>query len=362
MSDSSLLKALPDFTPERILYILRQPLTIAFLASIGVHGLLGIGLPLLSSEETTADEKGAVSLIELSPQERSQVPPASLAQPFPSLLPQQPSPQPTLTPTHPSPFPTIGSSDLYKYPLTPPGPTFNYPETSSPIIIPSIIRPVPVQPSPQSTPSPSPTAGTAPSPSPTVSTSPSAKDLQGTQEATPDSSPASSPTPNPTDPAQAQKIALEQFGTFNEAGTTREATLASINGVLATQKISYDDLKDRKPSIQRQLITAVYPKDACPFKLERQAAIGVLIQPDGKPAAEPQVITSSGFKGLDAAAIQYVKEEIIAKNKIEANGKYYQLPIFPFEFKPTAAHCPPGTTPQAPSSPPAASPAPPPAN
>jgi len=73
MSYLSLLKSLPDN--------LRQPAGIAFIASIGVHGLVGFSLPLLSSSQTeTPDQQQKVKVVELSPDQVQRLPQSVMPQ------------------------------------------------------------------------------------------------------------------------------------------------------------------------------------------------------------------------------------------------------------------------------------------
>src|SRR6476646_11174225 len=68
MSYGSFLKSLPQ--------ALRQPTGIATIASLGVHGLLWIVLPILplASKTTESEAQRSVQLVELTPAEQSRLP------------------------------------------------------------------------------------------------------------------------------------------------------------------------------------------------------------------------------------------------------------------------------------------------
>jgi len=119
MSYASSNKARPNLLktiPQKI----SQPTTIAVIASIGIHGLLGVSLPYLpiSSQEKPKPVRN-VQLLELSPQELSQLPPAPPSPlPLSAGLNQQLQPLPTIAPDLSAslsplpPYPYTGLSSL----------------------------------------------------------------------------------------------------------------------------------------------------------------------------------------------------------------------------------------------------------
>ncbi|MGQ4646175.1 TonB family protein [Lyngbya aestuarii] len=108
MSYASFFQSLPEK--------LSQPTSIAVMASVGIHALLGLTLPPLLSREKPA-KPDAVQLMELTPLELSRLP-----QPSPSLpsLSNQLSPLPPFPPLPSSPLqpPPSGNTSLYQFPLS----------------------------------------------------------------------------------------------------------------------------------------------------------------------------------------------------------------------------------------------------
>lgn len=116
MSYGSFLKSLPQ--------ALRQPTGIATIASVGVHGLLWIVLPILPlASKTTESDPEPVQLVELTPAEQSRLP--SFATPQLSLppLPKTTNLFPSLPSLQSSNSLPSSSSSPYSLPLFPPPPT-----------------------------------------------------------------------------------------------------------------------------------------------------------------------------------------------------------------------------------------------
>ncbi|HEY9748169.1 MAG TPA: energy transducer TonB [Allocoleopsis sp.] len=114
MSYWSFVKSLP--------IVLRQPTGIATLASVGVHGLLWVVLPVLplSSKTTESEAQRPVQLVELTPAEQSRLP--SFAAPQISLppLPKTTNLFPSLPSLQSSNSLPSASSSPYNIPLFPP--------------------------------------------------------------------------------------------------------------------------------------------------------------------------------------------------------------------------------------------------
>lgn len=117
MSYWSFIKSLP--------IVLRQPTGIATLASVGVHGLLWVVLPILplSSKTTESEAQRPVQLVELTPAEQSRLP--SFAAPQISLppLPKTTNLFPSLPSLQSSNSLPSASSSPYNIPLFPPPPS-----------------------------------------------------------------------------------------------------------------------------------------------------------------------------------------------------------------------------------------------
>ena len=138
---------------------LRQPFWWAALASVGLHGVLGVSAPTLSSiiygGNSSKNLSGSVGLVELTPTEAARlpqtIPPRPSNTPF-SIAPVPLLPSPNLTPSVP---PAPGTINL---PALPPG--MPPPGFFSPLPLPSPSLPTPP---PEKTPSPTPKP---PSPNP----------------------------------------------------------------------------------------------------------------------------------------------------------------------------------------------------
>ncbi len=77
MSQSSLPKNVPDFLRQenldKTLEVLRQPFSLAILASIGIHAILGIVLPMLPSKDQKPAEH-SVQVVELVSTDQARIP------------------------------------------------------------------------------------------------------------------------------------------------------------------------------------------------------------------------------------------------------------------------------------------------
>ncbi|MBD2021565.1 hypothetical protein H6F43_15400, partial [Leptolyngbya sp. FACHB-36] len=191
---------LPDFLRqpivERAVDALRQPTALAAIASLGVHGLLAVTLPLLPSDQPEEDAQRTVGVVQLTPAEQQRVPEASTPS---SALPNSPRsslpPQSSLSPLRPLPplvpLPAPDTS-LYNIPIPPP---LNLPLPPPILNIPFpdfSALPQPPKPSPQ------------PPPKPSNSPSPAAP----TATPSPGGSPSSPPTPGSPTPGTATRPPL----------------------------------------------------------------------------------------------------------------------------------------------------------
>ncbi|UBF25385.1 hypothetical protein K9N68_27905 [Kovacikia minuta CCNUW1] len=275
MSQSSLPKNLPDFfrqeNLDKTLEILRQPFSLAILASLGVHGLLWAILPLLPEAKPPEPTPEAVKVVELSPADQARIP--ELANPqinFPPIsnqtkLPSQ-SPKAPATKAPPSIF----DDSLYNFPALPPAPVPIFPDINIPIID-----------SPRHTtgvklpnPSPTPTAKPSPSPSPTSTSQPGA----ATPSPTP-SVPSTRPEKIPDKAIialreQQEKIRREREQSPTGPVTQGEATKQFqewLSRTAQAQSIPVDVLSG---SLQKPRdIQIPCPTGACPEKAARVAAL-----------------------------------------------------------------------------------------
>lgn len=310
--------------------LLLQPTSLAVLASLGVHGLLWFGLPLMSaSEPKQADMQRSVPLVELSPVEQARLP--QIAASTLLALPKQSSAASAIVPNSLATVPIN--------PQTPQESTSSYYSVPSPPAAPTII-PYSVSPLPQRSPRKSSEEANLDAP---TKAQPSAKDAekQPDQEAKENSdSPISSkaedllPSKQPEDQG---KIALQQKYAYSTANTSKGDFDTNSTALSQTaQDISKGNFSEDWKKLDA--MTAPYPKDACQFKHDGKAIagepwVGVVVKPNGELAAKPSLLVSSGFKGLDEAATEFV-----TKHPFEA-GKQYRAFYVPIKFELTKRDC-----------------------
>jgi len=344
MSNSFSPKKAPNLnqeTLERVLVALRQPFSIAVLASLGLHGVLWAALPnMLADTEKVPDTQRRVQTVELSPAEQSQLPSFGINQ-VPTLLPTNPT-KPAQSGTK-LPDPKLYNDlSLYNFPLLQPPP---------PIVFPSFGLP-PIgfnfnQPQPQRTQKPKaqPSQPSVPPKPPTPSASPTGRDP--TRSAG-----------DPTAPVRQDKLSPEQLTALRQEGArSRELrTLYTFNGADTKEKASgvfnanadaFIDLAkkvtdgnadDSRLYKTPERVNGLFPKDACPFvRGFRNASFGAIVKPDGTLAEPPIVLLPSGYRGLDTAAIEDITNTI--KTKKFGDGSKFQLIRFDYIFDPQPA-CP----------------------
>jgi hypothetical protein len=342
MSYLSLLKSLPNN--------LRQPAGIAFIASIGVHGLVGISLPLLSSSETeTPDQQQKVQVVELSPDQAQRLPQAVLPQQQTASIPVPGNQFPanffkpgTQNGRNPglSLVPLPGFPNLYRLPSgmntynqqpyyipdprsqgapprnpgglgqqpaqRPDSPLFDNDilsketpwSTARNIFTPDspnlrINGNSSPSPSPSATPSPQPSpTATNPSPSPSSSLSPFAVGTPSPGAPSPTTAPTS-PTATPGSPTIDPDLLA-----YNPDGTAPED---ANNELLKWSTQAQDKWQDL-------VIPLPTPPEARSV-IERPArvVVGVFVDGDGKLLGEPSLIQKSGYKLLDDVALNAVK-------------------------------------------------------
>lgn len=333
MSNFSLPKNVPpafqNLTTEKVWKKLREPFTIAILASLGFHGLLWFGLPLLSSSAAKQPEQRTLNVVELSPLEQQARLPQS-----PNLL------QPIPTPTKPSP----SNAPTGAVPMVPVNPTLVDPETFYQIpdsytrrsttdfsisTKPSTTKPA-AKPSKEST-------MTEP-----VDTTEEKPDADQPSTRSRDLTPTEGNSLNKSREDQ-EKVALQQSFAFNATGTSEQDYQANA-ALIASQIADKFNIRDWKKPVATR---ATYPKEACQFQHEGKPVKGVtglvvVVQPDGSLADTALMVKSSGFKGLDEAARKYVEKnwsEIAKQSKIEPESQPSAYPLA-ITVEPAEGECP----------------------
>ncbi len=344
MSDSLSPQKQPDlFSPEtqkRILEILRNPFSIAILASVGLHGLAFIVLPMLpSAKPAELDPKQTVGVIELSPMEQLRLPdfvnPSVI---FPPASSQKQFQSSSRSSTQKSSPPSLfDNSSLYNFPLLSPPPPVS--------ILPNLDLP------------------------PILGDRPPAKERTSRKKTEKPDEPRKAPQPDkpegtplkeepqediltrlvqPEELTQEQKLALleearanlkkRELFTFNAANTTREEYDKNMIAFQAlAEKVSSGNIEaDWKG---KKLITDQFPLEACPFVKEtRFATVGAIVKPDGQFEKEPEFLLSSGYGILNEAAKDYFIKQV--KDHIKPSDKHQGF-IYNFEFDPKSV-CPAG--------------------
>lgn len=346
MSDSSTIKkppfSLPNVQAEQVIAFARTPLAIAILASLGVHGLLWLGLPYLTAAEPKKDDaQKAVDVIELSPLEQARLPQSALDQ---ALNPRSKTPKAdnkttasaTNVPANPG-DPTINDSVPYYsvpdllgsatsgYSGTYGGGSYGSSTYDSRTYGSSTYDSRTERTQEQSDP---PRKSTKPTPKTTESKaedskkteqqadssktettdkqtsddsekiSKQAKDLQG------DGGAATSDT------SQQELVALREKYAYNpdDPGLGQNAALESITKFSAENGIDINDWSKVKE------VEVLLPEDACKVKTDLGAALkqplsmGAIVQPDGS-LSKVVLFGSSGSKGLNQLAVDHLKKQ-----------------------------------------------------
>jgi hypothetical protein len=355
MANFSSLKSVPDlFQPQNLDkagQFLRQPLALAVLASLGAHALLAVTLPMWSASGEKKPDTKSVPIVELSPLEQARLPQSTFSKSLPPLpktankssKTKSTDPLGTVgilgTPTD-APLPDATAL----YPI-PPQPTIPFSGLSATSSLPKRSTPKKVEPSKEAEKMSSSTkedkaenhtnSGTSKADATSNALSTQARDLAGK---------------SPEELAKGQETETQKLANlfaFNAENTSAEdfqknAENFSVYAIDVAQGDLQEDWK------KLDAVKAPYPKQACQFKhddkaLQGEPWFGVIVKPDGTIAAKPMLLKSSGFKGLDEAAAEFV-----AKQKFEP-GKKYQGLYFPVKLVPSAADCT-ATTPDKPAS------------
>lgn len=355
MVNFSSLKSVPDLFQfqnlEKAGQFLRQPLALAVLASLGAHALLAVTLPMWSASGEKQPDTKSVPVVELSPLEQARLPQPNLFKPLSPLPKTTTKSSKTESPGSlgtignlevPANSPPLDATPLYSIPLTPPAIPFSGLSATSSLPTRSPARKA--EPTKEAEKKPASdkqedeakkdtNSGTSKDEATSNAPSTQASDLK---------SPEKSATGQET---EAQKLA--NLFAFNSENTSEEDFQKNaVNFSNYAIDLSQGDLQEDWKKLDA--IKAPYPKQACQFKHDDQAVqgepwFGVIVKPDGTIAAKPILLKSSGFKGLDDAAAEFV-----AKQKFEP-GKKYQGLYFPVKLAPSAGDCT-ATTPDKPAS------------
>jgi outer membrane biosynthesis protein TonB len=338
MSYSPLQKPFLEFLSQenlqKALIILRHPTSLALLASVGIHGVLWVGLPLLpAAEREQPDTRRTVGIVELSPMEQLRLPDFATPQvlsPSPLPLPQA-SPLPSRnSPAAVAPLP----SPFYKFDPIPP-------VTWIPPIV--DLSPLPVRrPAVRATPSPKPT----PSPTP-----------QSETPTPPAATPSSEASPAPARPEKIPQEAIDRLrdlqargiDVYDKTGTTEAEAHGRTGNWLAQVQEKTEVNNDSFKTFQKPIVLVVpYPAETKPdnFSEAGEATVGVLVDPEGKLVGEPELLRSTGYQRLDQSAVEQIKtylgKEKEAELKPTGNTQIY---VFRISFATDATEAEDNATP-----------------
>lgn len=354
MANFSSLKNVPDlFQPQNLDkagQFLRQPLALAVLASLGAHALLAASMPMWSASGEKQPDTKSVSVVELSPLEQARLPQSDLSKAL-SPLPKTANKSTKAKPA--DPLGTVGilgtpadstppdATALYPIPLEPPSIPFSgLSGTSS---LPRRSAPKKVEPTEEAEKKSSETK--ADEAKKDTNSGTSKEEMTSNAPSTQASALKPVEKSAKTQEAETQKLAA--LFAFNAENTSEEDFQKNaVNFSNYAIDVAQGDLQEDWKKLDA--VNAPYPKQACQVKYKGEAVqgepwFGVIVKPDGTIAAQPMLLKSSGFKGLDEAA-----KEFVAKQKFAPSEKYQGL-YFPVKLAPTTADCT-ATTPDKPAS------------
>lgn len=363
----SMFKKLPDALSQiswpQVQQTLSQPFTLALLASLGIHGLLAVTLPLWSAarDSESADDAKSVEVVTLNPSEQMRLPDNLTDQWGAKLFPKPSSNSVFLQPLKPeakatgkatSPLwaapPLLNDPSLYNIPVLPPPPVtvlpplglpplpkLDLPATSprrsvstaaSPAKLAEVLAKLS---KPPAVPTASPSPATSPSPvtSPVVVPSPTVTETDRPQKI-----PAAAIAALREKQEQLRQQQNDGLYGFNKANTTEGEFNQNITQLTETAKEISQGNIDSEWNRQKE-ITDLYPRDACPSKAKGVTWIGAIFNPEGKLEKKPALLLSSGYAGLDQAAFQYVEQQSFKPSE------KYQAVIFPFKFEYSESIC-----------------------
>ena len=326
-----------DGLPE----FLRSPMTLAMGASVLAHGIFFLGLPVVANQGEAQDIR-PVNVVQLTPQDQTQVPAIALQPQQPSSFVPNPlspngSPNSLITPPiplSPNPLPNSTPFDLsglsggstsqpsYSFPLDNPDNSYlqeririaeaKEAEARSTLERERLKVVTKPSPTPSSLVSPSPTPSIAPTSLPSVAPS-----------VTPSVSP--SVTPSATPPlklAAANSLeersktqALYQFDDGSQPGSkaNRGGTQARSFAWLSSPKQQENFAKTKSlpitfPEISKPPVEPPYPAATLPLKNYQETILGFITNPEGVVVDQPEVLQSSGYPKLDLTAIEAIKK------------------------------------------------------
>lgn len=339
MSETFSPKKQPNpFSPEardRALELLRNPFSIAVLASLGLHGLMFAVLPMLpAAKPQDIDPKQTIGVVELNPLEQMR-------------LPEFANPQvPFSPPTTQTKKKILPSPSTQKQPpsLLDSGPIFDFPTIS----LKDLPAPPPLLdlPLPNNFRRPKPTPSVKPKP-PAQSKPPETREPERTTTEQPDTKTATRPEKIPQDaidqllaardklqkqgltqPSGGQPSDTGQPGDPTKQGEAYAKLNAWLDKIATSEKIESSELFARFAKPNKETLSVTCPSGGCVEKVQNlptPPSFIVAVNPEGKMLNEPlQIVT--GDKDLDQAAVDELKK---FETTLKPTGKFefYQVVV-----------------------------------
>jgi hypothetical protein len=337
---SSLPPSTIDPRIERLLVLARQPMSIATIASIGVHGVLLFMAPSLpQGQQAKAEGPKTVNVVQLTPEEQQRLPNFSksipaLSNPLvagnpslyssPSGLPN-PSSLPPLPPVgNPGSLPPLPDPTQLWGQVKPPT-SFSIPAPPSGTSFPSIPN------TPQQIPPPIPAQKAPPK------TLPSVNPGEPTESEQP---PESSPSPSPSLPSAAEVQRQRDEAAQREAapsqppgpaGYTRsiEGTSSQEQGQNLIALITPFATAGQKYELKPVEETLIFPDAICP-KDAGKAVVSVVVNTIDGAIQSTQMIQKAGYGALDKFSEAQAKAKTFAPNSKAAAE--YPITIYNYTF------------------------------
>ncbi len=330
-----LKKSLSDLT--------RQPMWVATALSIGLHGLFWLTSPvLIPTTAPNAPTKRSVRVVELSPVGQTRLPTTlSSTDVFSSNVPAvSPLPNNAFSQFpggqlfNPSSVPML-NAPMYELPNLPPPPPVSWTMPNLPPVSPPIRTETPREPQPEVTPTPEPTTAATPPPQ-TSPTSDPANNPNNPTNNPANSNPPPVATAAPTGGRSPSPTAPDPEYAYSAEGTSAIDGTDQLMAWLDKARQISGDPGLQPQRLQEPLVIRDYPLKRC-LPNPKPAAVAVLVDPSGKVADAPKLLTSSGYGVLNRVALDTLRSRDFPKS----DSNKYAIYTFNVDFQLENQSCPP---------------------
>ncbi len=333
----------------------REPIWVATALSIGLHGLFWLASPvLIPTAPANVQNKRSVRVVQLSPVGQTRLPATlSSTEPASTNVPSVPPLPNTAFSQFPggqlfnSPSVPLMNAPMYQLPDVPPPPPVSSAMPNLPALPPPIRTEPRREPTPEVTPSVPPRA-TELTPTARSTTEPSTTDPNTpTASPSPESSPIAAATPPPVGTSTGTSTprgmrslsgstAPDAEYAYSAEGTGAiDGTEQLIIWLQKARQIAGDPgLQPQK--LQEPLVIREYPLKRC-LANPKPAAVAVLVDPNGKVADAPKLLTSSGYGVLNRVAMDTLRSRDFPKSE----ASKYTIYTFNVDFQLQNPSCPP---------------------